>query len=170
MVPGSVGCRTLRWWTVYRQPLQLVLWQFCAAFTKSRTDATANDSLQLFSVVGHREAPPWACGVHELRNDNRLEDDVDWGSCHAMGLEYSQSMDTLWIWRVGWSHVHVHWCSLLTCSRTDRVLVTVTLRIFMTPTQLMLAGNAVSWYLARLRVKLLACAHVSMLPSSSNLL
>ena len=37
--------------------------------------------------------------VHELRNDDWLEDDVDWSSCHAVGTEYSQGMDTLWTWR-----------------------------------------------------------------------
>jgi len=67
-------------------------------------------------------------------------------------------------------------------SRTDRVLVTVTPRIFMTSTRLMLARNSwkrgcrrlsvntISWDLARLRVKLLACAHLSTLTSSSDLL
>ena len=58
--------------------------------------------------------------------------------------------------------------TLLTCSCTDRVLVTVTPRIFMTSTRLMLARgrlldtrfrrlyvNTISWNLARLRVKFL---------------
>jgi len=61
----------------------------------------------------------------------------------------------------------------MTCSCTDRVLVTVTPRIFMTSTRLILAReggcwkqsfrrlsvNTISWDLAQLRDKLLACVH-----------
>jgi len=54
----------------YRPPLQLVLRQFCGAVDKYPSgcrgewlvgvefNATANDSLWSFSVVGRREAPP----------------------------------------------------------------------------------------------------------------
>jgi len=38
--------------------VHLFLDGFVVLFTKARTDATVNDSLQSVSVVGRREAPP----------------------------------------------------------------------------------------------------------------
>ena len=112
VVPGSVGhvvCCTLHWWTVYRQPLLLVLRQFCGVVHKGQNGC--HGEWQLVVVFDRRPSRSPTMSLrrrHELRNDDWLEDDVDWSSCHAVGPEYSQGMNTLWTRRDDLTDMFIH--------------------------------------------------------------
>jgi len=72
VVPGSVGhvvCCTLHWWTVYRQPLLLVLRQFCGAVDKGQNGC--HGEWQLVVVFGRRPSRSPTMSLRRTRASRR---------------------------------------------------------------------------------------------------
>jgi len=102
MVPGSVECKTccLLYITLVNSlssasstSSSTVLW--CCSQRPERMPRRMT-ACSRFDRRPSRSPTMSLRRIHELRNDDWLEGDVDWSSCHAVGPEYSQGMGTLW--------------------------------------------------------------------------
>jgi len=128
MVPGSVDCRTccLLYITLVNSlasassaSSSTVLW--CCSQRPQRMPRRMTACSRFRSsanVKPHHELAAYTSFATTTESD-WLEDDVYWCSCHAVGSEYSQ-------FRRAWTLCEHEEMTLLTCSCTDRELVTVT--------------------------------------------
>jgi len=180
MVLGSMECKT--WWLQY-----LIL-------VKSLSSASSTSSWTVLWCCSQRpeRMPRWMTACSRFRSSavarphHELAAYTSFATTTDLKIIWTEAAVIPWdlSTRRAWTLCEHEEMTLLTCSRTERELVTVTPRIFMTSTRLMLARgggcwirglrrlsvNTISWELALLRVKLLVSAHLSTLASSSNLL
>jgi len=128
---------------IVTHPLQLVLRQFCGVVDKSQNGCRGE--WQLVVVVGRREAH------HQLAAYTSFATTTD------LKMMWTEAAVMPWILSIRrtWTLCKQEEMTLLTCSCTDRVLVTVTPRIFMTSTLLMLARGSVAGH----TVSSLVCEH-----------
>jgi len=181
MVPESVECKTCC--LLYGLP-------YLGVNSLSSASSTSS-SIVLWCCLQRPERMPrriTACSRFRLsavaKPHHELSAYTSFATTTDLKMMWTEAAVMSWVLSIrgAWTLCEHEEMTLLTCSCTDRVLVAVTARIFMTSTRLMLARggscwkhgfrrlsvNTISWDLALLRVKLLACAHVSTLTSSSD--